>query len=125
MNRLKLRSFLWILLFSSVIINACPASAAEKMLYAAGGQRDPFVQLLTSGARQAPSGLLGVENVEDIRVEGIVMDANRANSVVIVNGTMMRQGEELGQVKVLSIKADGATFLVNGVEGFKALYQEN
>ena len=104
---------------------AYPAFAEEKSLYTAGGQRDPFVQLLGTGSRQAPSGLLGVENVEDIRVEGIVVDANPANSIVVVNGTMMRQGEELGQVKVLSIKPDGASFSVNGVEGYRTLYQEN
>lgn len=125
MSGRSLRSLLWILSFSSVIMNARPVAAEEKKLYTASGQRDPFVQLLGAGSRQVASGLLGVENVDDIRVEGIVVDANPVNSMVIANGTMMKQGEELGQVKVLSIKPDGASFSVNGVEGFRTLYQEN
>ena len=118
------RSFLWIPFFSSVMIVACTAHAGEKELYTAKGQRDPFVQLLTSGTRVAVSGLAGVEVLEDIRVEGIVADANPALSIVIVNGTVLKSGEESGAVKVLGISADGATFSVNGVEGFEPLYQE-
>ncbi len=118
------RSFLWIPIFSSVMMISSDAHAAEKELYAAKGQRDPFVQLLSAGAKQAVSGLLGVDTLEDIRVEGIVADADISKSIVIVNGTVMKSGEEVGSVKLLSIATDGATFSVNGVEGFKTLYQE-
>ena len=118
------RSLLWIQIIPSVMIVACTAYADETPLYTAKGQRDPFVQLLTSGTKQAVSGLAGVESLEDIRVEGIVADANPALSIVIVNGTVLKSGEESGVVKVLRISADGATFSVNGVEGFKPLYQE-
>ena len=70
------------------------------------------------------SGIAGVENIDDILVEGVVMDADPKKSVVIVNGTMLRVGDEAGQVKVLEIQADGAAFSVNGIDGFKQLYQE-
>lgn len=118
------RSFLWIPIFSSVMIVACQAHAAEKELYTAKGQRDPFVQLLSAGAKQAVSGLVGVDSLEDIRVEGVVADADPKLSIAIVNGTIMKSGDQVGVVKLLSISADGAAFSVNGVEGFKPLYQE-
>lgn len=118
------RSFLWIPIFSSVMIVACPLHAVEKELYTAKGQRDPFVQLLSAGSRQAVSGLVGVDSLEDIRVEGIVADADPNLSIAIVNGTVMKSGEEIGVVKLVNIGTDGATLSVNGVEGFKPLYQE-
>ncbi len=125
MKSRTVRSFLWIPIFSSVMIVACQADAAEKALYTAKGQRDPFVQLLSAGAKQAVSGLIGVDSLEDIRVEGVVADANPNLSIAIVNGTVMKSGEEIGVVKLLNIGTDGVLFSVNGVEGFKPLYQEN
>ena len=119
-----LASFLWILFVASDIMMPRSAHAAEQKLYTVQGHRDPFVQLLLSGSRQAVSGIAGVENIDDILVEGVVMDADPKKSVVIVNGTMLRVGDEAGQVKVLEIQADGAAFSVNGIDGFKQLYQE-
>jgi len=107
------------------MIVACTANAAGTQLYTAKGQRDPFVQLLTAGAKQAVSGLIGIENIEDVRVEGIVADADASKSIVIVNGTVMKSGEEVGAVRVISIGTDGATVSVNGIEGYRQLYQEN
>lgn len=106
------------------MIIACTANAAETQLYTAKAQRDPFVQLLNAGSKQAISGLIGVENIEDVRVEGIVADPDPSKSIVIVNGTVMKSGEEVGAVKVVSIGTDGATVSVNGIEDFKQLYQE-
>ena len=96
---------------------------AEENLYTAKGKRDPFVQLVTTGARPSAGGLLSVESIEEITVEGIVY-AGHKDSIVVANGSVMKEGDEVGNVKVLEIKPDGAVFAVNGVESYKPLYQE-
>jgi hypothetical protein len=118
--------FLWILVMTFDMMKPCQLAAAEKKLYNAMGKRDPFVQLvgLAGGSRQAAGALAGVENLEEIRVEGIMMDANPKQSVVVANGSVLKEGDEAGNVKLLRIEETGATFSVNGLEGFRPLYQE-
>ena len=98
--------------------------AADEKMYEVRGRKDPFVPLVTSTMRSSSSGLLGVDNVDDISIEGVVYDPTHG-SVVIVNGAILKEGEELGSVKVLEIKPEGAKFLVNGTVTFKPIYQED
>ena len=118
------RFFLWLFLVPFGIIllfsSSCPA---EESLYTAKGKRDPFAQLITTGTRQTSGGLLSVESAEEITVEGIVY-AGHKDSIVIANGSVMKEGDEVGNVKVLEIKPEGAVFSINGVEAYKPLYQE-
>jgi len=100
------------------------AAENESSLYSAKGKRDPFVQLVATSTRLSASGLMSVESVEEITIEGIVLDPKHKDSIVVVNGSVLKEGEEVGNVKVLNIKADGATFSVNGIEAYKPLYQE-
>ena len=115
--------FLWILLSAFGIITPGLGFADEAALYKAQNKRDPFVPLVAMTTRPVSSGLVGVESLEDVQIEGVVMDADSRQSVVVVNGTMMRSGDEIGSVKVLEIRPDGARFSVNGAEAFKPLYQ--
>ena len=115
--------FLWILSASfGMIYGVEAATSGDETLYNAHGKRDPFIPLITLTTREA-AGLLGVDNIDEIVVEGIVYDPTHG-SVVIVNGSVLREGEDLGNVKVIRIKPEGATLSVNGVEGFKTLYQQ-
>src|SRR3989338_8509772 len=114
--------FLWILAAGFGIILGMPeVGLAEGGVYNSHGRRDPFMQLVTKSSRQA-SGLLAVETPNDLVVEGIAYDQKKG-SVVIVNGSVMREGEEVGAVKVIQIRPDGAVFSVNGMEEFKTMYQ--
>ena len=116
------RLFLWILLPAfGMIFLVRNASAEEQALYDAHGKRDPFAPLVTLTSKQA-SGLLGVETLEEIQVEGVVYDPK--GSVVIINGTILKEGEELGSIKVVKVKTDGALLSVNGIEGFRPLFQD-
>ena len=122
---MKKRAFLWILSFAFGIIMSGGASAAEGTgLYHAQHKRDPFVPLVGNTTRRSAAGLLGVENIDEIQIEGVMLDADPRESVVVVNGSMLKTGEEVGGVKVLAIRQEGAQFSVNGVEGFKPLYQD-
>lgn len=120
----RFQLFLWILTaaFGMIFLDIFNAVASEQTLYSAKGKRDPFVQLITMTSRVS-AGLVGVETLEEIVIEGIIYDSKKG-SVVIANGSVLREGEELGNVKVIKIKPDGAVFSVNGVEGYKPMYQD-
>ena len=107
-----------------ILASGSIVSAAEQEVYDAHGNRDPFVPLVTSTMRSSSSGLLGVDNADDLSIEGVVYDPAHG-SIVIVNGAILKEGEELGSVKVLEIKPEGAKVLVNGTEAFKPIYQED
>jgi len=123
---LKIKFFLWNLLFcfGIIFLASFVGFAAEQATYNAHGKRDPFVPLVTSTMRSSASGLLGVENIDELSIEGVVYDPGHG-SVVIVNGAILKEGEELGNVKVLEVKPEGARFLVNGTAGFKPIYQDD
>ena len=122
----RLQFFLWNLLFyfGMILASSSFTLASEQKMYDAHGRRDPFVPLVTTTMRSASSGLLSVENVDDLSVEGVVYDPAHG-SVVIVNGAILKEGEGLGNVKVLEIKPEGAKFLINGMEAFKPIYQDD
>ncbi len=114
----------WILTLAFGIIMSDAASAAQS-LYASKGRRDPFVPLITSSTKVSlTSGLMGVETPDEIVVEGIMQDPDPKKSVVVMNGSVLREGEEVGNVKVLELRADGVVVSVNGEKVFKPLYQE-
>ena len=116
------RFFLWnVCLAFGIIFLESYAWAAPQELYDARGKRDPFVPLVTATSRQTASGLVGVESLDEITLQGIVFDPKNG-SMVIANDSMMKEGEEQGAVKVLKIEAGGALFSVNGIEGFKEQY---
>ena len=104
-----------------MIFSVGPVFAAPEDLYNARGKRDPFVPLVTMSSRPTAAGLIGVESIDEIKVEGIIYDPENG-SFVIVNGSVMKEGEEQGTVKVLKIEAGGAYFSINGLEGFKTQY---
>lgn len=113
---------LWILCLTFGTLFSGPAlKAEEEVVYDPQGRRDPFVPLVTADSRSA-SGLVGIESAEDVHVEGIVYDPK--GSMVIVNGSLMREGEESANLKVVSIKPGGVLFLINGSEKFQPLYRE-
>ena len=43
---------------------------------------------------------------------------------MVANGSVMKEGEETGNVKVIRIQPDGVVFSVNEIEGYRPLYQE-
>ncbi|MBI3316098.1 MAG: general secretion pathway protein GspB [Candidatus Omnitrophica bacterium] len=97
--------------------------AEGEALYDDHGKRDPFVPLITGPSGQS-GGLRGADSLDDLTIEGIVYDPKKG-SVVIVSGTLLKEGDEEGNVKVVRIKPDGVVFAVNGIEGFKPMYKED
>lgn len=103
-------------------LSSSQTGTSEEALYSAHGRRDPFIPLISLTSRES-SGLAGVESLDEVIVEGIVYDA-KGGSIVIVNGVILKEGEERNALKVIGIKPSGAVLSVNGMEGFKPLYKE-
>ncbi len=91
--------------------------------YDVGSKRDPFVPLVT-GVREVTQGLYGVETVDDLTLEGVVIDPANG-SVAIVNGEIVREGEVRDNLKVIKIQSDGVLFEINEIQQFKALSNES
>ena len=115
----------WLFVLTFVIILLSKDAFCEEKLYNAKGKRDPFTPLVASGSKAAAGGLLGVESIEEVVVEGIVCDPDPKNSVAVVNGSVLKEGDEVGVVKLVKIDPAGASLSVNGIEGYRQLYQED
>jgi hypothetical protein len=122
-NKINIKKFFfWILPLAFGIICTIQAVAAESVVYDPHDRRDPFVPLVTLTSRDS-SGLVGVETVDEIVLEGIVFDPKNG-SIVIVNGSVMKEGDESGNIKVIKINPDGVRLSLNGSETYKKIYTE-
>ena len=121
----QLRYFFWILFaaFATLLCAVSEVHASEQAVYDAYGKRDPFAPIISSGAHES-AGLIGIESADDIQVEGIIYDP-QSGSMVMVNGTVMKEQEESGGIKVVQIKPDGVMFSVNGTQVLKVMHQED
>lgn len=91
--------------------------------YNANGKRDPFVPLVSESGNYV-SDAYEVNKIGDIRLEGVVWDEGKG-SIAIINGEIVKEGDELGSVKVLKIEKDGVIFLVNGQNVKQTINSEN
>ncbi|MFH0791058.1 MAG: hypothetical protein V2A64_05440 [Candidatus Omnitrophota bacterium] len=87
-------------------------SAQEEFKYNSQGRRDPFIPLVTSDGR-----LLNPEpeqnNKQELMLEGIIYDKN-GMSYAIINGSIAKVGEKIGEFQVLKINNNKVTFIKNG-----------
>ncbi len=85
------------------------AQQQEKFIYDAEGRRDPFIPLLD---QQAPQGLrtdfsppeVKVKLPLEIDVKGILSKGNEYYA--IINEQVMKEGQNLGEVKIKKIEAN-------------------
>ncbi|MBN1872218.1 MAG: hypothetical protein JW800_06575 [Candidatus Omnitrophica bacterium] len=92
-------------LLSCIILCLAGRAHCSEYEYKAYANRDPFIPLITGEVRLS-LGLEYVESIEDIRLEGIIYDPN-AESLAILNGEMMKEGDALFNVGLVKIFADG------------------
>ncbi len=71
------------------------------------GKRNPFLPLI--GNDVAVTQVAYLKSVDDLIIEGILMDPNKG-SVVIVNGQVLKEGNYIGGFRVDSIHATNVTF---------------
>lgn len=123
-KNVKRKFFLWLLpLVFAMITGIAKPVNADEIAYDPHGKRDPFVPLVTLTSKDS-TGLMGVESVDELSIEGLVYDSKNG-SIVVINGSVLKEGDEVSGVKVLKIKTDGVTLSLNGVETFKPMYQDD
>jgi len=88
--------------------------AEEGFRYEAKAKRDPFVPLISEGGSYV-SDAYGISSIRDVRLEGIVWDEAKG-SIAIINGEIVKEGQDVGVVKVLRIEKDGVVFELDGQE---------
>ena len=88
-----------------------PCCSEEEFVYDAKGRRDPFIPLVTPDGRLLK--LEQEEGVSGLLLEGIIYDKNGA-SYAIVNGEVVRIGDEVGDYQVLKIEEKKVVFIKEG-----------
>lgn len=96
----------------TVLLVTAVLLAEENFEYNAKGKRDPFVPLV-SGEGGYMSDAEGISGIKDVRLEGIVWDEKRG-SIAVINGEIVKEGQEIGSVRLLKIQKDGVIFEVEG-----------
>lgn len=75
---------------------------AEEFVYKKN-KRDPFLPLVTEDGKLLQA--FGAVALEDVYLEGIIWDP-RGDSIAIINGAIVKQGEALDDFKILKIEKD-------------------
>lgn len=90
--------------------------------YDSGNKRDPFVPLVSKDGTHVPDAY-GIKGIRDIRLEGIVWEQG-GSSIAIINGEIVKPGDEIGLVKVLRIDDNAVVLGIDGEEVRVGLEQE-
>ena len=105
-------------------VTSCASVGAEeeKFEYRSFGRRDPFVPLVGIKKKAGASGIMSVLTVDDISLEGILVNSDGTKSV-IMNGDILRVGEQKGRVKVEAITVNAVKVKINEAVYDIKLYQ--
>jgi len=94
------------------------SEGAEEPFVYEKASRDPFWPLVTEDGRLI-QGFSGV-SLEDIYLEGIVWDPD-GGSVAMVNGMILKEGDQIGDFKILKIENDRIQLDANGEQRYLKL----
>lgn len=83
--------------------------------YDSRGKRDPFIPLIGQGKASARIDLEDVASIADVKLEGIAVNA-KGKMIAIVNGSLLKEGDGAGIVRVLKVSKKSATLIVGGKE---------
>lgn len=98
----------WIMALTFIFL--APAQGQEYKYYSKG-KRDPFIPLVT-GEAKAGLGLQAVEDIDDVRVEGVIFDPN-GKSIVVLNDEILKEGDKMYNVEVLRINRNSVTIKIH------------
>ncbi len=111
------------LIITLIIFNFLPfLDAQEKFKYEPRGERDPFVALVGPGGEYlGPSGK--IKSLGDIKLEGIIWDPVGGH-LAIINGEIVKEGENVGGIKVNKIYSKKIIILIDDEEFILNLVEE-
>ena len=99
-----------------------PAHGQEKVIYDAGGKRDPFMPLI-GVMTKAVDSLADVICIEDVKLQGLASDST-GRRTAIINGEMIKQGETVGRLTVKRISKDTVILMIDEEEYSINIYGE-
>lgn len=116
--RRKIRKGIRGFLLSILLLGTVSQQGSSEFVYKKSG-RDPFWPLVTEEGKLIQG--FGGESLENVYLEGIIWDAG-GDSVAMINGMILRQGEQIGGIKILKIGKDYVTLQTE--EGVRLLRLE-
>ena len=90
-------------------------AAAYAVEYDSFGRRDPFVPLVGIPEAGPKMDLLGVLTVDDMVLQGIIVEPDGARSVII-NGQLMKEGEKKGRLSIELIGNNAVQIKIDDAE---------
>lgn len=100
---LTIISVVFIFIFSPTLTGQ-DAGAEAPFIYKSGGRKDPFVPLVTKdGKLMVTYGV--ISSIDDVVLEGIIYDP-KAESIVVLNGLILKENDQIGSVRVERIEED-------------------
>lgn len=115
-------------IFSTIFLGVDPAARCEEKPeagYDPGGRRDPFVPLIgVSPKDTARSGVWSVLSIDDVFLQGVVINPDGTRSAVI-NGEVISEGETIDQVLIKSVGENKVMIEISGRTHELELYEEN
>ncbi|NQT23486.1 MAG: hypothetical protein HQ579_08655 [Candidatus Omnitrophica bacterium] len=126
MKKIRLYAFIFSLISFSVTQLVCVwyAGAAEgaHFKYDSHERRDPFVPLVGL-ARRGSGAIIEIVSIDDVEFQGIANDSE-GQSIVIINGEMLKEGAKLYALEVISISDREAVVTVGGRKYTLSLYEK-
>jgi len=104
------RKFVVILLLI-VMIAAYVIAEEDALIYDSGKKKNPFIPYVTNDGQ-----LINIqEDSGDIKLnlEGIFYD-DKGQSMVIINGEILKKNDTLGNIKIVDIKKDSVVYAKDG-----------
>lgn len=103
------------------IAASCSVSFAQGIfVYDAAGRRDPFVPLVSADGRLLSPNK---ETLQELQVNGIIYDG-QGSSYAIVNSMVVKNGDMIGEYKVLRIEEGKVVFDKGGQPLEVEIHQE-
>jgi hypothetical protein len=95
-----------------MVVYQCSAYASvlterNQIKYDDRGRRDPFLPLI--GNDVAVTQVAYLKSVDDLMIEGILMDPKKG-SVVVVNGQVLKEGNYIGGFRIDTINSNKVIF---------------
>jgi len=83
----------------------------EAPAYQSEGKRDPFIPYVTNDGQLINIG--SEEKEFTLHLEGIIYEKD-GQSLVIINGEILKQKDTIGDIKIVEIRKDSLVYMKNG-----------
>lgn len=86
----------------------CSMTSEAGFVYNSDGRRDPFVPLIGVAGVRVANGAGGIASLDNVTLQGIIISPSGDKSVIL-NGEIMKEGDSLGGLTVITINDNKVT----------------